>query len=791
MAVAPVAGSRRDHPVGVGVLAADVVPPASPVRGSAVPVAHASPGQAVAADAWTLDRLGMRVRGASRALGLHLARAACEAARVEVWTIYGYARLDDYVRAEHDRTGRWFQSSAKLGAALARFPSLGAAMTGSGGRRVGFTAAAKIASVATSETIDAWIDRARQVTVRELSEEISARRSRGEAAPGPDPGEPGEGRTESSDGDDIPWGACATRTTLESDDPDIEPRVQLGFEVPRKVALAFEETLDLHRAVTASEATVQSFVEALAAEAAAGLVPPDCTQQGLQTGDRTARMEHAHARIQKRWERLKARDEEDARASSVERAGELERARALNRTGDSVANGTDGRGATGNGAPRPRDSASRRRSGFPAWDTGAAVDEIERDLVDVEQQAESMLAALESEALPGENASHVEQARAAHERLCRLLEIEDAIERCLGRLLYLMSRRGDFSTLGFASLCHYGVERLDMARRTAECRAGILWKLQRLPQVCAAYESGVIGLEAAAEIYRCIGAQRVGPEVEAEWVAHAVGLQVKRLREERRRLRQQELEAPAGPVALVPGLPPQSPVPCPRPATDGEWLMSLRRAPGDTRARLRALELPGVDDPNASLSDLRRTDQFLRLRLAADVADVFRGALEAARRQLTLLARAYLEARDGGVVPPDPEPPRGSLRAAIAFVERERRVPTWVALLALLEDYADTHDNPAGFPVRRWDAVYRFWGYICRVPGCTVRAVEDHHIQYRSHCGSDALHNQIALCPFHHRQGEHGEFLRVWGTAPADLHWRLGETTVARRYRNERRVDME
>ena len=30
MAVAPVAGSRRDHPVGVGVLAADVVPPASP-----------------------------------------------------------------------------------------------------------------------------------------------------------------------------------------------------------------------------------------------------------------------------------------------------------------------------------------------------------------------------------------------------------------------------------------------------------------------------------------------------------------------------------------------------------------------------------------------------------------------------------------------------------------------------------------------------------------------------------------------------------------------------------------
>jgi len=846
MAVAPM--SRPGRPIDPN--ASTFVPEGRAAPEKESPAPAGAQAHRASADAWTLDRLGLRVRGASRALGLHLARAVSECARVEVWTIYGYARVDDYVRGEHDRTGRWFQNSVKLGVALERFPSLGAAMAGADGRRVGFTAAAKIAGVATAETIDAWIDRARHVTVRELSEEIAAQRSRGETGPGPAPGEPGEGPASGgacgapADGDagpaesaggEIPWGACATRTTLESEDPDIEPRAQLGFAVPRKVALAFEETLDLHRSVTASEATVQSFVEALAAEGAAGLAPPDCTQERLQAGDRTARVEHAQARIHKRWEQLKAQDDEGARASDRGQAGAAHGAThgathgaaqgvthgathgAAHGTADGATHGaTDGTavpGATGRRVPHARDSASRRRRGFPVWDTGAAVDEIESALMDVEQQAESMLAVLESEALPGDDASRVEQARAVHERLCRLLRIEDEIERCLGRLLYLMSRRGDFATLGFASLCHYGVERLDMPRRTAECRAGILWKLQRLPQICAAYECGTIGLEAAEELYRCIGPHRVPEEVETQWVAHATGLRVKRLREERRRLRRQELATPEGAAVPMPGAPPCHPPPCPRPATDAEWLASLRRAPGDTRARLRALQLPGVDDPNATLSDLRRNDQFLRLRLGADVADVFRGALEAARSQLTKLARTHLETRDGcaqaggkgggtrsdhtagGNGSPESAEARstrplpGSLRAAVAFVERERRVPTWVALLALLEDYAETHDDPAGFPVRRRDAVYQFWGYICRVPGCTVRAVEDHHVQYRSRQGSDALHNQIALCPFHHRQGEHGDFLQVWGEAPGGLHWLLGALGVARRYHNERRID--
>ena len=44
-------------------------------------------------------------------------------------------------------------------------------------------------------------------------------------------------------------------------------------------------------------------------------------------------------------------------------------------------------------------------------------------------------------------------------------------------------------------------------------------------------------------------------------------------------------------------------------------------------------------------------------------------------------------------------------------------------------------------------------GYCCAVPGCTSRRnLHDHHIQFRSAGGSDALHNRVLLCAFHHQR---------------------------------------
>nr|WP_242336923.1 HNH endonuclease signature motif containing protein [Anaeromyxobacter sp. SG66] len=64
----------------------------------------------------------------------------------------------------------------------------------------------------------------------------------------------------------------------------------------------------------------------------------------------------------------------------------------------------------------------------------------------------------------------------------------------------------------------------------------------------------------------------------------------------------------------------------------------------------------------------------------------------------------------------------------------------------------------------------------CQVPGCSHRAVHSHHIEFRSHGGSDDPENQVGLCAFHHLRCVHGGILAVIGRAPDRLTWLLGGT---------------
>ena len=111
----------------------------------------------------------------------------------------------------------------------------------------------------------------------------------------------------------------------------------------------------------------------------------------------------------------------------------------------------------------------------------------------------------------------------------------------------------------------------------------------------------------------------------------------------------------------------------------------------------------------------------------------------------------------------------------------------WVGVLALLEDYACTWDDPSGIPKRHSDAVYVRDGWRCAAPACTARRnLEDHHVIYRSRGGDvNALSNRVCLCRFHHQMGEHGGMARCRGQAPLDLTWRLGTPALATWFRNE------
>jgi hypothetical protein len=76
---------------------------------------------------------------------------------------------------------------------------------------------------------------------------------------------------------------------------------------------------------------------------------------------------------------------------------------------------------------------------------------------------------------------------------------------------------------------------------------------------------------------------------------------------------------------------------------------------------------------------------------------------------------------------------------------------------------------------RRPDPVIERDGYRCAVPGCTSRRnLQDHHIVFRSACGSDAPQNRVALCAFHHQRALHAGLLRIHGLAPDGLLFEIG-----------------
>ena len=131
----------------------------------------------------------------------------------------------------------------------------------------------------------------------------------------------------------------------------------------------------------------------------------------------------------------------------------------------------------------------------------------------------------------------------------------------------------------------------------------------------------------------------------------------------------------------------------------------------------------------------------------APVARLFRVALCRVQR--------HLEAVRGR-----PLGPRGAGAAALAMFEHFAAV--WGA----------RHVPPR---VARAHAVFDRDGWRCRVPGCSsYRNLHDHHVQFRSRGGGDALSNRVTLCAWHHLRGVHGGRIRVHGRAPEGLTFELG-----------------
>jgi hypothetical protein len=322
----------------------------------------------------------------------------------------------------------------------------------------------------------------------------------------------------------------------------------------------------------------------------------------------------------------------------------------------------------------------------------------------------------------------------------------------------------------------------------------------------------------------------VEEELEQAWVRRAEEVTVKRLRDEVRLMARREVLLAGretlphfGPDVLHTsvGAPPMDPIPAPfrrdgrvRPAegritlrlppTDSEWQASLGRMPGMAHRRVEEMgreALPrvypdvlhsheGTSSMEPILVAFRRDGRLrpaegnvtLRLHLPAAVASDLHASLGSFRGRLSRLARELQSSEteaDAGTPP--------SLRAALAYTRRHLPTPFWVAFLALLEEFVAEWDDPRAAARRPGDRVYHRDGWRCTAPGCTSRRhLEDHHVVYRSHGGSDDLSNRTCLCRFHHQRGEHGGLASCRGVAPLGLVWRLGPPELGQRFRGER-----
>ena len=503
--------------------------------------------------------------------------------------------------------------------------------------------------------------------------------------------------------------------------------------VPAAVAAAFDEALDLYRALAGFQTTVTEFVEALVADAQAGPVPADAHAAPLGS----ARGEDALIRALR----------EKALAHSTENWKHL--------AGNAAAAPDWAFALAGMSLAALEDVCSRAGTGGP----------MELDA----------------------------QIRA-------LISLEDELERRLARLLADMADQNAWARLRFDSVGHYAEQRLGMSRSAAQDRVRALRGLSRLPVVRKAYERGDIGLDAALTLVRIL--ERGGSADEARqraWVRRAQEASSKRLRDEERllgRLRGVGVYSVAvddhvsnrGAAVMMDDIPTAhdparqiAPAPCDMPLDDESWQCSLRREPGRARRRVAIFGRVALEKPQG--------DTFFRLRLPADLAAGFLSCVESARVRLARIVeevpwdQPWPEEEPGTSVP-------ASLLCARMFSISCRRSPAWVGLLALLEEFVQTWDDPQMSPKRPSDAVYIRDGWRCTAPGCTSRRnLEDHHIVYRSRGGSDEPSNRTCLCRFHHQLGEHGGLSSCRGVAPLGILWTLGRGGAGGRWRNEIRVN--
>ena len=519
-----------------------------------------------------LDCMLYRLAAARDRLALPLAHAARLFHDARGWTPFGFSQAGDWTHEHLGRSASWLRRLAAVDRAVEKHSALAAALTGAdGGLPLGTAALLDIANACASQddgVVQHWIDRARRVSLRELRLELSSALDRKNDAPVADPA-----ITSSHASGPHPSGVSEAAPVASVEE------YQLTLVAPPDVHAAFEEALDLHRAVAGRETGLVEFVDALCAEGASGPFPFDVETKPLRRRSGAAAVPQPLD--------LRHLDAGQRSISALELLGH---------------------GSNGTSALRRAASVLRRFA------------DLERTLP----------------AAPPAGACQVRRL-AAH--LAELVQIECTLDIRIGELLAELDTERPWKLLRFTSAAHYAEERLHMNRTTARDRMDAARGLHRLPVVEQAYESGRIGIEKALLVLRLAKLAPIDARTQAEWVHRLEHATLKRCRDEYRALRRQHAlhrSDPTGPHR-APGAEFTHPGSASLPLADTTWHDSIRRTPGATRDFVLEVGCRVLDRAHAG----RFTPlASRRLRLPDDSAHVFAASVDAARRALVAAASA-------------------------------------------------------------------------------------------------------------------------------------------------------
>ncbi len=394
----------------------------------------------------------------------------------KAWTLLGYARANDYAREILGRSGRWLYDRARLERVLLGSPKLEAAFSGSdGGTPLGQVAILGIERHANPATLNAWIERARAVSVRELLEDF---RRASEATPTGKETEIGclltpRERLQGAIGHDVlPSWNRRRQLVGEPDDPDAPCLFKANLNAA--ASAAFQVCLELHRAVYGRDENVVSFVEALVAEHRAGPLAEASADPDAVV--------HAIASHVEEEESV----EVAARAAAWEPSG----------------------------VPLPRPELR---------------EEEEEELATSRELIERARALIES-AGQGSLTDNDQQLR-------ELRALEDELLRALGDVLLSMRSMGSFGEKGqgalpFTSVGHYASQRLGISRSQGERLVRLASKTPLYPELHEAYRAGRLTTEAALLVLRAIERGDADADTIEAWIERAAHATVKRLRDE-------------------------------------------------------------------------------------------------------------------------------------------------------------------------------------------------------------------------------------------------------------------